>query len=427
MSNVDKQVVFATDLEGSVEHGLALATRHAHERGATLIILHVLPLRVADGIGMLHSAADMMQGDTRRRLRALVPDDSRVPVKHVIAVGDPADQIREYIAREPVDLLVMEARTRRFFHRLWGPDLPTILRNTMQCAMLTYRGDFERRDVPTEAPQVVEAVPFEALTAMLDARVDALSRWMSSQREAVVSIASRPSIRDGIAATLQTPDAQRTELLTLELDEHCRASGASGFEVWVDGERRLHRGSSAAADPRRDACLQRARQGAMISLPLEPEEGTTPVIMAASAVDIGGDQPAVLVLTHDAREHFLRILAQLGPSPTAETYAFDADGVMVSNTLFPEQLRRLGLLPAELQAPGRIRVCDPGGNLLTGEVEVPSVMPLTRMALSATAGESGSDWNGYRDYRGVEVVGTWRWVDEHGFGVAAEMDRPLGA
>jgi hypothetical protein len=44
------------------------------------------------------------------------------------------------------------------------------------------------------------------------------------------------------------------------------------------------------------------------------------------------------------------------------------------------------------------------------------------MAQAATAGQDGHDFYGYRDYRGVEVIGAWRWVAEYGFGVAAEMD-----
>ena len=36
--------------------------------------------------------------------------------------------------------------------------------------------------------------------------------------------------------------------------------------------------------------------------------------------------------------------------------------------------------------------------------------PLTRMASAAIAGESGTDLQGYRDYRGVEVFGAWKWL-----------------
>ncbi len=57
-------------------------------------------------------------------------------------------------------------------------------------------------------------------------------------------------------------------------------------------------------------------------------------------------------------------------------------------------------------------------------------LPLTRMAESAISGQSSIDVDGYNDYRGVPVVGAWRWLENYGFGVASETDvaeayRPL--
>ena len=44
------------------------------------------------------------------------------------------------------------------------------------------------------------------------------------------------------------------------------------------------------------------------------------------------------------------------------------------------------------------------------------------MAASATAGQSGSNLDGYRDYRGVDVVGFWLWDEDLGVGLASEVD-----
>ena len=429
---LERKVVFATDLEGAVAQGLAIAARSAHERAATLVIMHVLPLRRTDGEAMLHSSLSLMHDRSAARLHALVPKDSRVPFTHVYAVGDPAEEIASYVQRQPVELLVLESRRRTFFHRLWGTDLTSVLRNTTECAILSYRDSADTTPA-APAPRRVAGDPFEALAVILDARVDALARWMTTQREAVVATAERPTVIDGIAKLVQgsASDADRS-LLELELEEHCSALGATGFEVLFDGQPLLQSGSAAASSEQRDAFLEKATRGrSAVSLPLEPHpagERASPVVLAAALVQVPEiASPPTLILVHDARQYFLRVLAQPGPTPTAETYAFDSEGVMISNSRFPEHLRRLGLLPAEpgVQAAGRVRVSDPKAKP-TGEPPLASggVLPLTRMALSATAGESDSDWHGYRDYRGVDVVGTWRWVAEHGFGVAAEMDRP---
>ena len=44
------------------------------------------------------------------------------------------------------------------------------------------------------------------------------------------------------------------------------------------------------------------------------------------------------------------------------------------------------------------------------------------MATAAVAGRSGVNVEGYRDYRGVKVVGAWTWDDELHFAMATEMD-----
>ncbi|PIQ95417.1 MAG: hypothetical protein COV67_15140 [Nitrospinae bacterium CG11_big_fil_rev_8_21_14_0_20_56_8] len=71
-----------------------------------------------------------------------------------------------------------------------------------------------------------------------------------------------------------------------------------------------------------------------------------------------------------------------------------------------------------------IQVRDPGGNLLEGYL--PSLpmknRPLTVMAASAVKGNSGINVDGYRDYRGVRVVGAWTWLREFDFGLTMEID-----
>ena len=78
-----------------------------------------------------------------------------------------------------------------------------------------------------------------------------------------------------------------------------------------------------------------------------------------------------------------------------------------------------------------ISVRDPGEDLTqTGNKVAVATKGLTKMAAALTAGERGSDIDGYRDYRGVPVVGAWKWLPDLDFGVASEIDvaeafRPL--
>jgi serine/threonine protein kinase len=45
------------------------------------------------------------------------------------------------------------------------------------------------------------------------------------------------------------------------------------------------------------------------------------------------------------------------------------------------------------------------------------------MVREALANGAGVDVTGYRDFRGVEVVGAWRWLPAYGFGVATEIEK----
>jgi len=131
---------------------------------------------------------------------------------------------------------------------------------------------------------------------------------------------------------------------------------------------------------------------------------------------------------------FTRIL-QLGRiGASGETYAFDKSGVMVSNSRFDEDLILLGLLPDTTDSRSilELLVHDPQGNVTEGFRPTlrRSQLPLTRMAADAIAGNSNVDVEGYRDYRGVSVVGAWTWLPQYGIGVTTEVDvadafRPL--
>ncbi len=143
---------------------------------------------------------------------------------------------------------------------------------------------------------------------------------------------------------------------------------------------------------------------------------------------------AVLGLRIRPEREFTRIL-QLGRiGESGETYAVDKHGTMVSNSRFDDDLVLLGLLPDKENSQSllNLSIRDPGGNLQQGHR--PAVrraeLPLTRAALAAIAGDPGVGVEGYRDYRGVKVVGAWEWLPKYDLGIITEIDhaeayRPL--
>jgi len=133
---------------------------------------------------------------------------------------------------------------------------------------------------------------------------------------------------------------------------------------------------------------------------------------------------AVLAIRIDAKSHFSKLtgLGQIGVS--GETYAFDRSGYLLSESRFVDQL-----VAEKLIAPGQtsilnVRVIDPGVNLREGHLaKLPNTKQLlTVMAKSAIAKGRGGNTEGYKDYRGVDVIGAWTWDDQFNFGLASEMD-----
>ena len=108
-----------------------------------------------------------------------------------------------------------------------------------------------------------------------------------------------------------------------------------------------------------------------------------------------------------------------------DAFAYRSDGIAVTSTRFDNQLQALGVLPAGSSAAMRLRLSDPGGNLTRGfhPTADRALQPLEHGVAHAIAGESGVDVDGYRDYRGVEVVGAWTWIPAIAIGVSFEVDR----
>lgn len=191
------------------------------------------------------------------------------------------------------------------------------------------------------------------------------------------------------------------------------------------------RGQTIFARPYRiEDLVEGETSGTMYSFALGPLRDDDGRIIAAIAIVQRGYGPGSI-------SSILEV-SQLGE--TGESYAFDAEGLMLSESRFTDELRRIGQIPSavedgrewEMGAQLNVQVRDPGGELAAGhqpEMEV-GAWPLTRLAALAIAARDkanpdevrGIVLEPYRNYRGVEVVGAWRWLPEHGFAVATEIE-----
>ncbi len=159
-------------------------------------------------------------------------------------------------------------------------------------------------------------------------------------------------------------------------------------------------------------------------------EADKPIILVASPIRNQNDEViASFGFALDPDKDFTRIISVARMSESGDTYAFDENGFLLSDSRFEEQLKSIGLLPATPQARSilSVQIRDPGGDLTRGFRPKNSIQewPFTRMAAAAISGNSGVDISGYRDYRGVMVIGAWRWLPEYGFGIATEVRKDV--
>ncbi len=290
------------------------------------------------------------------------------------------------------------------------------------------------------------------LQALLRADVTALELWMTDQLTVIEVIAAHePSatiFRDLVAGAHRsaTPQelAEAPALATLRerFESLVRAFGYLDLLVFTPEGRvvgALTDAPMGLSDPAlRTPAFAKAAAGARVlsrpfpaAVPLPDSAGVLrpgrPTLFTFAPVrDAAGAITAVIGFRIDPEEQFTLILNVARSGETGETYAFDREGLLLSHSRFDGQLREIGLLPdaPESEAILNISVRDPGGDMTRGFVpRVPRhEQPLTRMAAAAVTGGSGVDTQGYRDYRGVPVIGAWSWFPEQGFGVATEVD-----
>ncbi|WP_448547504.1 GGDEF domain-containing protein [Thalassotalea fusca] len=134
---------------------------------------------------------------------------------------------------------------------------------------------------------------------------------------------------------------------------------------------------------------------------------------------------ALLAKFVDPKTQFSNIseLGRIGES--GETYAFDRSGLLLTESRFKHHLESTNQISLGEDSMMNIYITDPGGNLLEGHQPTTNneLRPLTKMAEQAVRGLSGHDVTGYRDYRGVEVFGSWLWDSTLSMGLATEINK----
>ena len=284
------------------------------------------------------------------------------------------------------------------------------------------------------------------LQTVLHANINAVRLWFTEREYDAKSLASDLRLqatvaelaalaRGSNATTAALADSAASRALGLLLQPLLEAQNYLEYVV-VSADKRI----LAATDPRMvglktsrpyDLFLNKALDGQLAaSRPFARQanssqraEGPT-MFVAAPIKSANGVIIAVLCLRMQPEKEFSSIFSVASMGQTGESYAFDRSGLMLTATRFDRELKTLGLIP-----PGRENTAILNLKLLDPEEELRPAQPpakprhllnLTRMAASATMGNDDYDVKGYRNYRGIKVVGAWAWLYDYGMGVATE-------
>jgi eukaryotic-like serine/threonine-protein kinase len=289
----------------------------------------------------------------------------------------------------------------------------------------------------------------EQMQTLLDADKEALRIWVDSKCRIADMIASRPAVAEAATRVVAmgenaTPEALRgsehAEKLVSALAEELERGGFEGFVLMDKGGRILASEVKSAIGTRVPG-EQVARLGGVLDGKATLLKPFAPAVDQAFGSPVGPPQalmffatplrgvagapaPAVLAFRVPIAEDFSRILTIARLGDTGETYAFDHEGRLLSESRFENHLRGVGLLAPGKKSTLNVEIRDPGGNLLEGhQPDRPlGARPLTKMAAIAVTGAPGIDVDGYRDYRGVPVIGAWEWFPDLDFGVTHEVD-----
>ena len=302
------------------------------------------------------------------------------------------------------------------------------------------------------------------LAAMRDAEVQGLDIWMEQRITSAERWANQPVVREAVARMLArrdqgggrppSCDSADSKALLPALQAGLHERGFITYEI-------IDRSGTVLASRFPEYCGLRAQLATFFARieaslsgrsvfvrPMHEKDrlanaplgrfGGPLVWFAAPVRAADGVVVAILALGEPAGTRFSTVLGPPGIGATDEAYAFDDQAVMLTESRHLGKIREASVLkdPTQPRTTLNVELRDPGGDLVDGfraEDEF-SAWRRTRLALLAIAAKSrtgGAERQGvlldpYRNYRGVEVIGAWRWLERYDMGVALEIEAEEG-
>jgi nucleotide-binding universal stress UspA family protein len=139
-----RTILYTTDFSDSARAAFPLAYSLARDHGASLMVLHVIPVGTADILNL----AQLGAGETAREydegilhdLHRLQPPDDRVPMEYKLANGDPASSIIKVAEETACDLIVLGTHGRTGLRRVLMGSVAEHVMRIAPCPVLVAKG-----------------------------------------------------------------------------------------------------------------------------------------------------------------------------------------------------------------------------------------------------------------------------------------------
>ncbi len=272
--------------------------------------------------------------------------------------------------------------------------------------------------------QTLQGEIIKNLEGAVHKQEELLSKWMEERAADAQRMANNPLVL--LALQSGQEDAAGTEFLR-RLDAmkyfDCLWRECGAKEVFVTDRSGIIRVASrkelAGMDVSTKDFFRSAANGALFTsgiipsdVPLENESGVfevgLPTMLVSAPVKDGGGSVAGTVTLRIDVSLINAMMQDVHIGRTGETYLINGYGYMLTGSRFTEDLKRQQRV--KVRSALELKVADAE----TGAV--------TKGVRECLKGASGYDADGYADYRGVNVLGFWRWMPDYGWGIIAEID-----
>lgn len=288
----------------------------------------------------------------------------------------------------------------------------------------------------------------EALKTLSKTTDVALYSWVKGWESRIIAVSTNPLLQLRTQELLKV-DRETTQLLKSEhlawsrnaYKRYSESFGSLGFFITtLDGvnlasSRDINIGTLNIVKRMHSSLFDRAingevvitppmRSDVLLKNPVGLEKSQTPTMFVLGPIrDKKGNRIAVLMLRIDPYIEFARLAKSAGVGESGESYFISQEGYFLSHSRLEKQLDSLGLIRPGQSSVLNLRVSDPG-RLLTAQspsAGLHNTKPLTLSAKQISLRKDGHNYQGYRNYRGEEVIGAWHWDSRYGFGVITEM------